>query len=926
MLTLTPVEGDPFAPPAQSVTLTPVEHDPFDPLSASAGVSPPSTSRIDQIDWGRPSWTEQAAEQLRRDQEAYARGGVPEMMRDTQTTQDLAGGFGGGGIGIAGTFGGKLAKTANQEMLARAMRMTEEGHPRESIWNQTGWFQGPDKKWRFEIPDQRSTVALNKENLFGTADQVFEHPELYEAYPSLARHVVDVNPEAALERQRTGGFTPSKDPFRSGYIKVNAGGAEPSEQARSVLLHEMQHGVQDIEGFSGGGNLYKIPGRRRSATPDWDTYQRAAGEVEARNVQERADFEHRQVPPWETASVSEDMQIVGRGRPATLKLENAPGGLDINLEEGLERLRLNQAREEKARTKGTEVVGAPSNPRTVIKAPEGSGLPDFVAGRPTFNDWIDRHEKLLHPDEIYQASRWYKDIYDNFLRQTKGDEQTARKYMRSWLVAQQNIDVSGAMHNVLLQKEQLARGVPLEEMRAGGMPNPTAAARNVLQGQQVTGVGQKISDFVDSAEGKEVRSWMANHPGGGQPFVVDVHTARDTGMVDQELKNHLTRLGYDPEVVAGLKTDLGTSPSSPQYENRAKFGRELTAHLNDIGWQGRKDWTPAEVQAVGWMGMTKLTAGKAEDVGTGLANNMRNISMELSPGEGSPWAQKYGSRFSNLPAAEQYALTHHVVSSAIDHASRIAGIDVRDIVHGTGGWQNFQNPSTVAQAFASKDGAEIAANVLGHLLNQTEVWSTKVKAPTTSPKGYAVDFVADGEHQIGTDEGLRSLWQKITNADPLKATKKPLFEGYQPIITRDGKRGIRVLIDRGGAGVGSALQKAVDGPVRDVLAAEPGDWHTHLHEAEITKARNDWKEQPNGQGYKSRLVPLLRRNPTADLDIAGAQLEKTFNAALDAAEARSGASAGSSTEAGMNEAAMAAFRAAEEAGWRDPHPVILPKR
>jgi hypothetical protein len=31
----------------------------------------------------------------------------------------------------------------------------------------------------------------------------------------------------------------------------------------------------------------------------------------------------------------------------------------------------------------------------------------------------------------------------------------------------------------------------------------------------------------------------------------------------------------------------------------------------------------------------------------------------------------------------------------------------------------------------------------------------------------------------------------------------------------------------------------------------------HSREAKITKARNDWKEQPHGDVYKSRLVHLL---------------------------------------------------------------------
>jgi hypothetical protein len=79
-----------------------VDPDPYDPLSASAGVSPPGTPRIDQIDWGQPSWAQQASEQSQRDQEAFAKEGVRGMLRDTEGTQDLAGGF--SDAGFAGTI------------------------------------------------------------------------------------------------------------------------------------------------------------------------------------------------------------------------------------------------------------------------------------------------------------------------------------------------------------------------------------------------------------------------------------------------------------------------------------------------------------------------------------------------------------------------------------------------------------------------------------------------------------------------------------------------------------------------------------------------------------------------------------------------------------------------------------------------------
>lgn len=45
--------------------------------------------------FGGPSWLEQANQQRQKDIANYLQGGVPQMMADTQGTQNLAGGFGG---------------------------------------------------------------------------------------------------------------------------------------------------------------------------------------------------------------------------------------------------------------------------------------------------------------------------------------------------------------------------------------------------------------------------------------------------------------------------------------------------------------------------------------------------------------------------------------------------------------------------------------------------------------------------------------------------------------------------------------------------------------------------------------------------------------------------------------------------------------
>lgn len=564
--------------------------------------------------------------------------------------------------------------------------------------------------------------------------------------------------------------------------------------------------------------------------------------------------------------------------PTVAKFPKVEGGIKFPEEESSNLLRLKLKREQEA-LQGKAMPGLPKNEREVIKAPEGSGLPDFVVGKITPDDWIKRTEQVLTPEEIKQYSKWYDEVRGTFLKYTDNDEAKTDKYMRAWLVANQNIGVDGAFNNVLLQAEQFARNVPEGKMRAGGLPMATQAARNTLLDQPITeGVGFKISDFVDSAEGKTVRSIYGNDVQAGQPFVVDIHTARDTGLVDNILLNHLEKQGYAVDRDK-IKVDLSTGPTDTQYENRADFGRQLTDELNSMNWQGRSDWQPKEVQAVGWMAMTRLTADAATDTVTALERNLRRISMEAAPGEGSPWAKKYGKAFAALTPERQVQLTQVVTDRAMEMAKEIAGIDLRTMVHGTGGWQNYQNPAAVGQALATREGGEIAANVLGYLLQQTEVWVNSIKATTKNPKALAVDFIESGSDNLSTNDGLRSFWEKVMAADPTK-----LFVGYQPIRTADGDVGIRVLIDKGGTARMQSVQDALSsgGQIDAMLTKLDYDVKTRGYEADLVKARNDWtgKGSKNGEAYLGRLADLGVRRTAADLDPLRGELEKLFEREL----------------------------------------------
>lgn len=248
-----------------------------------------------------------------------------DQFKDKQAADafTVAGGVGTGALpmaqrGAAGIFGGRLAQTADRKALELAESMALNKIPREQIWNESGWFQGPDKKWRFEIPDFKSFVPEEAASLINqgghTMGDVLKHPALYDAYPQLKGYPVG----------------PENSPFTKGsFHETVAGGPQfrldasmTRPELRSVALHEGQHGVQGVEDFARGSNpemALKTPeaeklllerayaastnGRLNEALYDSvrrnvgnEIYRHHAGEVEARNVQGRADLSH--LPTW----------------------------------------------------------------------------------------------------------------------------------------------------------------------------------------------------------------------------------------------------------------------------------------------------------------------------------------------------------------------------------------------------------------------------------------------------------------------------------------------------------------------------------------------------------------------------------------------------------------------------------------------------
>lgn len=148
---------------------------------------------------------------------------------------------------IGGMFVGKGARTWDALAAQKAKMMADMNIDPRSIWEETGTWKGPDGKWRQEISDELSKmtqVAKSKieSNQFfsGPMKEAFENPPLFQAYPGLNWIDTFVNKDL-----RGGTFSPEKQMIN---IMMPTEGGQ-----RTVALHELQHAVQQAEGFARGG-------------------------------------------------------------------------------------------------------------------------------------------------------------------------------------------------------------------------------------------------------------------------------------------------------------------------------------------------------------------------------------------------------------------------------------------------------------------------------------------------------------------------------------------------------------------------------------------------------------------------------------------------------------------------------------------------
>ena len=479
-----------------------------------------------------------------------------------------------------------------------------------------------------------------------------------------------------------------------------------------------------------------------------------------------------------------------------------------------------------------EGVGAPESKGLVLKGDDGK---TYTFGDTSTADMTKAWKSHLSPEEMKKWREWYPNIKKQFEATFGKGPKTANRIM-AWLGSQQNTSPSGGLMNVL-RGEDILSGQP--KIKSAGI-----AENNILSLLQNEtpkgGFGAKLLDFVDSALGRKTRTFMGDDPKGGAPAVIDVHGARGVGFVDQTIKDFVAKK-FGKQAANKLTVDLSGAPTETQYEYGSKRYNDMANELNKKKFDGG-GWTPEQVQAVDWARMIKQFGREPELPGDIFSKNLRDISYEVGFGKDTPYSKQF-PELSSLPYEKAQAITKDVAHHVMGIVEKEAGGHIASNTFGPGGWMESVSPSGQATALSSPEAAERAANMLGYLLQQDAVLTSR---PLLSGSGHFFEIKDGG--MLSDPAAVRSYWNKFREIYP-KA------EGFMP--TPDGK-GIRILKSNGHFGENTDIPKLIN-------AANQAADHAKIEHIEITHgpadvkfAGNDWKKAPDGKGYLQRLSKIGR--------------------------------------------------------------------
>lgn len=284
------------------------------------------------------------------DVSSYERGNAEDRQKVTMDAINSSDNI---RFSLAGERGAAAAdkaeeRTFRMDNLSVARKMEEKKKDAKAIKMATGWERGADGKWRYEMPDAKIKDTMDvggghivkryEDDMLwngGKLSEVIDAPELFKAYPQLKG--VRIDTDAIMNDMPSHGEYDSK----TNTITIHA---DELKYMNDILNHEIQHAIQGIEGFATGGSPTTIRGEVKKRfnevtkqikqlraegkedeakalieknrglydaymkNDDFNSYKSLAGEVEARNVQERMNM----TPEERRKSLAESTEDVAR--------------------------------------------------------------------------------------------------------------------------------------------------------------------------------------------------------------------------------------------------------------------------------------------------------------------------------------------------------------------------------------------------------------------------------------------------------------------------------------------------------------------------------------------------------------------------------------------------------------------------------------
>lgn len=167
-------------------------------------------------------------------------------------------------------FAGRNSRTADLEALARAQELSARRRSPEEIWNETGWFKGVDDQWRYEIPDDLLTIDPNMRNpgsegVRNDPYSLIRHQRLANAYPDATDRLrifalpAEQMPKPTVAGLYNRGLLPEIHLRDDINLSLRGAPTRDVERMAEVAGHELQHFVQEQEGFARGGAPLRSP-------------------------------------------------------------------------------------------------------------------------------------------------------------------------------------------------------------------------------------------------------------------------------------------------------------------------------------------------------------------------------------------------------------------------------------------------------------------------------------------------------------------------------------------------------------------------------------------------------------------------------------------------------------------------------------------